>query len=100
MTFFKDLRSVHLQEAAKKAQELAVNGRHGTATIIDIRNTGTFVNEDPEVEMDLQVSVEGMRPYPATHRQVVARVAARQFHAGATVPVRSDPMQPTSLIVA
>jgi hypothetical protein len=100
MTFFKDLRSVQLQADAEKAQDLAVNGRHGTATIIDIRRTGTFVNEDPEVEMDLEVSVDGMRPYPATHRQVVARVAAPQFHPGATVPVKVDPLEPTSLVVA
>jgi hypothetical protein len=50
--------------------------------------------------MDLQVTVDGMQPYPATHRQVIAMIAAPQFQPGATVPVKVDPAEPTSLIVA
>ena len=89
-----------MQADAQKAQHLSVNGRPGTATITALRQTGTFVNENPEVEMDLQVSVDGMQPYPATHRQVIAMIAAPQFQPGATVPVKVDPAEPTSLIVA
>ena len=89
-----------MQADAQKSQHLAVNGRTGTATITALRQTGTFVNENPEVEMDLQVTVEGMTPYPATHRQVIAMIAAPQFQPGATVPVKVDPAEPTSLIVA
>ena len=89
-----------MQADAQKAQHLSVNGRPGTATITAVRQTGLFVNENPEVEMDLQVSVDGMQPYPATHRQVVAMIAAPQFQPGSTVPVKVDPAEPTSLIVA
>ena len=89
-----------MQADAQKAQHLSVNGRAGLATITSLRQTGTFVNENPEVEMDLQVNVEGMAPYSATHRQVVAMMAAPQFQPGATVPVKVDPADPTSLIVA
>ena len=102
MGFFKDLRSVpnQMQAREQKAQHLSVNGRAGTATITALRQTGTFVNENPEVEMDLQVSVDGMAPYEATHRQIIAVIAAPQFQPGSTVPVRVDPADPSSLIVA
>ncbi|HEV2813234.1 MAG TPA: hypothetical protein VGW10_08290 [Solirubrobacteraceae bacterium] len=89
-----------MQADAQKAQHLAVNGRPGTAPITAPRQTGTFVNENPEVEMDLQVTVDGMTPYAARHRQVIAMIAAAQFQPGATVPVKVDPAEPTSLIVA
>jgi hypothetical protein len=99
MVFFRDLRT-QVEADSRKAQYLSVNGTAGTATITALRETGTFVNENPEVEMDLQVSVDGMTPYAATHRQVIALVASPKFQPGATVPVRVDPAQPTSLIVA
>ena len=88
-----------MQSDAHKAQHLQANGRTGMATITALRQTGTFVNENPEVEMDLQVSVEGMAPYAVTHRQVLALIAVPQFQPGASVPVKVDPMDPQSLIV-
>jgi len=100
MSFFRDLRSVEMQGDAQKSRHLSANGRPGTATITAMRRTGTFVDENPEIEMDLQVTVDGMAPYPATHRQVIATIAAPQFQPGATVPVKVDPAEPTSLIVA
>ena len=99
MGFFRDLRSVQ-RTAAEMTQHLADNGRPGTATLTAMRRTGTFVNDNPEVEMDLEVTVDGMAPYPATLRQVIATIAAPRFHPGATVPVKVDPAEPTSLIVA
>src|SRR5687768_11707135 len=70
---------------AQKAQHLAVNGRQGTATVVALRQTGAFVNENPQVEMDLDVSVEGLDPYRVTHKQVLAMIAVPQFQPGASV---------------
>lgn len=88
-----------MNEDAQKAQYLMANGRVGSAVITDARQTGMFVNENPQVEMDLQVTVEGIPSYTATHRQVVAQIAIPQFQPGATVPVRVDPQNPSSLII-
>jgi len=85
---------------AQKAQYLMANGRVGSAVVTDLRQTGTFVNENPQCELDLQVTVEGLPSYTATHRQVLAMVAIPQFQPGATVPVRVDPENPSSLIIA
>ena len=84
----------------QKAQHLAANGRPGTAVITALRQTGTMVNENPQVELDLQVTVEGIPPYAVTHRQVIAMVAIPQFQPGATVPVKVDPQDANSLIIA
>jgi hypothetical protein len=89
-----------MNEDAQRAQHLMANGRVGSAVITDARQTGMFVNENPQVEFDLQVTVEGLPTYTATHRQVIAQIAIPQFQPGATVPVRVDPENPSSLIVA
>jgi hypothetical protein len=85
---------------AQKAQHLMANGRPGLATVKAIRQTGVMVNDNPQVELDLEVNVEGLTPYAATHRQVIALVAIGGFQPGASVPVRVDPHDPQSLIVA
>lgn len=85
---------------AQKAQYLMVSGRRGSAVITTISQTGMFINENPQVEMDLEVDVEGIPTYAVSHRQVIAQIAIPQFQPGATVPVRVDPSNPSSLIVA
>jgi hypothetical protein len=98
MGFFKDMRA--LRQQADAAQRLMAIGRPGTATVTAIRDTGVRINDDPEVELDLDVQVDGMPVFPVTHRQVISRIAIAGFRPGAVVPVRVDPERPSSLIVA
>ena len=89
-----------MSEDQQKAQHLMANGRVGSAVITDVRQTGMWVNENPQVEMDLQVTVEGIPTYTATQRQVIAQIAIPQFQPGVTVPVRVDPENPSSVLIA
>jgi hypothetical protein len=84
----------------QKAQYLMQTGRVGTATVSGVRQTGTFVNNNPECELELQVTVDDGEPYAVKHRQVLAMVALPGFQPGASVPVRVDPDDPASLIIA
>jgi hypothetical protein len=84
----------------EKANHLGANGQDGTATITAVRDTGMTVNDNPSIEMDLQVQVAGAPPYPVTHQQVVSRLAIANFQPGANVTVKVDPANPQSLIVA
>jgi hypothetical protein len=89
-----------MQTQNANGQRLMATGRQGTATVTAIRDTGLTVNENPQVELDLQVAVDGAAPYAVTHRQVVSRVAIPAFQPGATVPVRVDPADPQTLLIA
>lgn len=82
-----------------KASELMTNGRPGTATITTLRDTGTTLNDNPVVELDLQVSVGGGAPYAVTHRQAIPRLAIASYQPYAEVPVHVDPANPQSLVV-
>jgi hypothetical protein len=84
----------------QRAQELLRCGRVGSATVSGVRQTGTFVNDNPECELDLEVSVDGGEPYRVTHRQVLAMVALPGFQPGASVPVRVDADDPLNLVIA
>ena len=81
------------------AAALRANGRPGTATITAIRETGLTINENPVIDLDLQVSVGGNPPYALTHRQTISRLHLGNFQPGATVPVHVDPADPAVLVV-
>lgn len=89
-----------MQRQAEALERLMATGRPGTATVTALRDTGMKTNGNPQVELDLDVAVEGMPVYPVTHRQVISRLAIAGFQPGATVPVRVDPQEPRTLIIA
>jgi hypothetical protein len=88
-----------LHADGNKAQHLMVNGRVASATIAAVRDTGMTINDNPTVELDLNVSLDGGAPYLVTHRQTISRIAIPSFQPGATVPVRVDPADQTSLMI-
>ncbi|MBE2317031.1 hypothetical protein DVA67_013700 [Solirubrobacter sp. CPCC 204708] len=87
-------------EQAQRAQHLALHGLPGHATITTLRDTGTSINDNPLVELGLEVTLDGRAPYAVTHQQVISRLAVGGFQPGATVPVRVDPADPASVMVA
>jgi hypothetical protein len=88
-----------MQAEGTKAQHLMTSGRVGSATITAVRDTGMTINDNPTIELDLAVSVDGAAPYAATHRQTISRIAIPSFQPGATIPVRVDPADQSSLII-
>ncbi|WP_445150465.1 hypothetical protein [Baekduia sp. Peel2402] len=88
-----------MQAEGQKAQHLMANGQVASATITAVRDTGMTINDNPTVELDLAVSLNGTEPYAVTHRQTISRIAIPSFQPGATVPVRVDPSDRTSLMI-
>jgi hypothetical protein len=88
-----------LNSEGQMAQHLMANGRVASATITAVRDTGMTVNDNPTVELDLSVALDGDAPYAVTHRQTISRIAIPSFQPGATVPVRVDPADRSSLMI-
>lgn len=84
----------------QKTAELMANGIVGQALINTIADTGMTVNENPQVQFGLTVTIPGQDPYPATLTQIVSRVAIGSFQPGATVPVRVSPTDRLTMIIA
>ena len=79
---------------------LMSDGIPGQARVERIRDTGAVVNENPQVQLQLTVTIPGRDPYPAVLAQIVSRIALGRFQPGAVMPVRVSPSDPQSLMIA
>ena len=80
-------------------QQLARHGQLTSATLRGLRDTGRGSGGDPEVELELEFTLDGTRRR-LVHRQIVSRLAAGELRLGAALPVRVDPDNPTVLVIA
>jgi Protein of unknown function (DUF3592) len=92
------MAAVELEQ--RRAQHLMTNGRVGQATITHVIDTGVRMHDNPQVQIDLMVALDGAPVYAASVTQVISRLAVANFQPGATVPVRVDPADPAELIIA
>lgn len=83
----------------QKTQMLMATGIVGQATIDSVTDTGVTINENPEIEIALTVTVPGGAPYKASVKQVISRLAIAGYQPGATVPVRVSPDDPQVLMI-
>ena len=83
----------------RKARRLIVHGIRGTAEVVSMRETGTTVNNAPQVEFQMKVSVPGREPYTAVMKDYISLVDLAALQPGSTVDVRVDPDDPGSLII-
>src|SRR5881394_409740 len=57
------------------------------AEIVSARQTNMYVNEQPVVQMQLNVTLSGRPPYQVSHREVVPLLALAMIQPGHSVPV-------------
>jgi hypothetical protein len=71
-------------------------GKPAEAEILRVWDTGTTVNEDPVIGMEVEVRpAEGGDPYRATIAKTwVSRIDIPSFQPGEVIPVRYDPLHP------
>jgi hypothetical protein len=66
------------------------NGRKGEGVILDIKDTGTTVNNSYMVHFDVEVHPMGGPPFVASTEQLINRLYVPQLQPGTRVPVRYD----------
>jgi hypothetical protein len=84
---------------ADEAERIDRTGLIGQGTITGLTQTGMFLNENPQVEMDLLVQIPGRAPYQATRKEFVPLILLGRLAPGATLPVKVDPMDESKVIV-
>lgn len=84
-------------QAAMANGGVYASGVAGNATVTAISDTGTFVNNQPVMELDLTVSVPGKDPYPVKHRQLIAMSQIPNFQPGKSFPVHVDQQDATKI---
>lgn len=82
---------------ASSAQRVLTTGLAGSATVTGMTQTGMFLNENPQVEMELTVQLPGRPPYPAKRKQFVPLILLGRLSAGTPLAVKVDPADPNNV---
>ena len=90
---------VRARAKAAEASRLITSGTPGTATITGLTQTGMFLNENPQVEMDLMIQVPGRPPYPAKRKQFVPLILLSRLSSGEPLAVKVDPADPSNVVI-
>ena len=78
-------------------REILKSGIPARAIIRQVWQTGTFVNYNPQVGLQLEVQPPTGSPYMAQVNVVVPMVNIPQFQPGITLPVKISPTDPSKV---
>jgi hypothetical protein len=79
------------QAANAKLQQ---TGQPAQGQILAIQETGTRINDQPELAVTLNVNRPGQAPYQVQTTMVVSMLMIPRLQPGMTVPLKVDPMNP------
>lgn len=80
----------------KKAMNLAQNGIQGTGTIMGLADTGMRMNDNPRVQLQMQIELPGQPPYTVNKTITIPLIRLSQVQVGQQVVVFVDPADPTN----
>ena len=80
----------------KRAQEIMQNGTQGEATILSLQDTGMRINDNPRVQVELEIEVAMRPPYRVTKTATIPIIRLSQVQVGSKVPVMVDLSDPTN----
>jgi len=75
------------------------NGIKGTATIVEVGNSHTTVNEMPLMKLKLDVDIPGVGRTEFTKREVMPVFTANRMEEGLVLPVYANPQAPGEFIL-
>ncbi len=74
----------------KQTAALLQNGVPATAKVISVKQNGLWVNENPQVDIVLEVNAESPSAYQANLTMVIPPIVAPQVQPGARLNIRVD----------
>lgn len=84
----------------KDAQRIAQTGVPGQGRILNVQQTGTYINNNPVADILLEVHPSnGQPPYQTSVRRIVSMFQISQFQQGAVLPIKIDPADPSKVVL-
>lgn len=74
-------------------------GIPGEAEILNREQTGTYLNEQPQVKFQLLITIPGEEPYHLEHKEYVNLLDVGFIAKGVRLPVMVDPHDPKNIIL-
>jgi hypothetical protein len=81
------------------ANRLQKTGLPGTARILEVKDTGVTINNNPQVKLMLEVKNSFGQKYNAQCRVLVSRINPNAFMPGMDVPVLIDPKNEQNVVI-
>lgn len=92
--------TIYIKMQDRREINLRENGLRGQARIISTEQTGMYVNELPQVEFLLEITLEDGEIYQLKHKEVVGMLQLGAIPAGAIIPVYVDPNNKKNILLA
>lgn len=89
----------NLRKAGRQTQQLLMTGLPGTAQVIQLNDGGMRVNDNPMVNMVLQVTSQQHGTYQATVQSIIPLIKLAQVQPGQIVNVKIDPSNPQNVAI-
>ena len=85
-----------LRKNKNKAEALKATGKRGDATVLQLEDTGIRINDNPRLNVLLEVHIPGYPPYQVRKTVAVPLIRTSQIQVGSNVSVLADPSQPSN----
>jgi hypothetical protein len=83
---------------ARDLDRISATGIPGTAQITGLTQTGTMINQQPVIGLDLLVHLPDRPPYPVSKREIVPLILLGSLQQG-SLPVKVDPARPDKVVI-
>jgi hypothetical protein len=82
-----------------RMQAMRQTGLAGTAQVLDMTQTGVYINENPQVKMTLQVQAQGIAPYTVEKKATVPLIAIGMLGTGRPLTVYVNPQDHEDIFI-
>lgn len=90
---------LYYKKANDREVNLVQNGIRGEAEILHREQTGTYINELPQVKFLLQITMPDREPYKIKYKDVISMLDLGSINVGAKLPVFVDPDNPENILI-
>ncbi|WP_411348020.1 hypothetical protein [Paenibacillus sp. WLX2291] len=73
------------------------SGEPAVGLIRHIQQTGTYINEQPQLLIEVMVTRHGQEPYPASFKAIIPQTAMPQFQPGSVIPLLVSAKHPSQV---
>ncbi len=84
---------------ASASRRIDETGLAGTGQVVGLTQTGMYLNNNPQIGMQLMVSVPGRNAYQVEVRQFVPLMLLGSIQVGSTLPVKVDQQNPSKVVI-
>lgn len=91
---------VYYMRQANNEENLMKNGVEGVAEILGREQTGTYIDNLPQIRFHLRISLPGREAYQIEHKDVVSMLDLHSIAVGAKLSVYVDPDNPENVLLS